>query len=76
MASNQELTAQLQALVVEVGRLAEDNRRLQAQAEGGLGAIPALVQAVTKLAAGRTDNKNRLVDNKGIGKPSSFDGSE
>ena len=69
------MTSQLQILAQEVSRLADDNRRLREATEGGIGAIPALVQAVTKLSTTRSDS-NRLVDNKGIGKPTSFDGQE
>ena len=75
MASNQELTNQLQALTAEVGRLADENRILKERTEGGIGAIPALAQAVAQLAI-RPEGLNKLVDNTGIGKPSSFDGTE
>ena len=74
-ATNQELTNQLQALTQEVARLAEDNRTLRERTEGGIGAIPALAQAVAQLAI-KPEGLNKLVDNKGIGKPSNFDGSE
>ena len=76
MATNQELTNQLQALTQEVARITEDNRLLRERSDGGIGSIPALVQAVADLAAKKPESTNKLVDNKGIGKPSSFDGSE
>ena len=65
----------MQALAQEVARLAADNQQLRQATEGGIGAIPALVQAVTKLVT-KPDHAPRLVDNKGIGKPTSFDGPE
>ncbi|CAK0860922.1 unnamed protein product [Prorocentrum cordatum] len=75
MATNEELFRQMQALTAEVQRLSEENARLQREQQGGLQAIPALVDAVTRLT-GRPDQFQRLVDTKGIGKPSVFDGSE
>ncbi|CAK0875118.1 unnamed protein product [Prorocentrum cordatum] len=75
MATNEELFRQMQALTAEVQRLSEESARLQREQQGGLQAIPALVDAVTRLT-GRPDQFQRLVDTKGIGKPSVFDGSE
>ncbi|CAK0837809.1 unnamed protein product, partial [Prorocentrum cordatum] len=75
MATNEELFRQMQALTAEVQRLSEENARLQREQQGGLQAIPALVDAVARLT-GRPEQFQRLVDTKGIGKPSLFDGSE
>eukprot|EP00959_Pyramimonas_sp_CCMP1952_P452226 9466207-Pyramimonas_sp.AAC.2 len=49
--------------------------RLWLEARGGVQAIPALVQAVTQLTA-QPSARPTLVDNKGIGKPTAFDGAE
>ena len=73
MATNEELTSQIQALTQEVARLAADNQNLRESQGAGIGAIPALVEAVSKLSASK---ESKLVDTKGIGKPNSFDGSE
>ena len=48
---------------------------MAAQAHVGVGAIPALVQAVNRFVD-RPEQHSRLVDNKGIGKPTTFDGTE
>ena len=74
-ASNEELTTMVQALAQEVRRFGEDNVRLRAHTETGLGALPALAQAMNKLIE-NPEPTSRLVDNKGIGKPTSFDGTE
>ncbi|CAK0872909.1 unnamed protein product [Prorocentrum cordatum] len=77
MATNKQLAAHLQALTAEVRRLSEDNVCLRLEAQGGIQAIPALVDAVARLAD-RPDSSQpaRLVDTEGVGKPSVFDGAE
>ena len=75
MATNEELTEQVRQLTEQVMQLTVDNQRMIAQSQGGLGAIPALVQAVNRFID-RPEQHNRLADNKGIGKPSTFDGTE
>ena len=75
MATNEELAVQLRQLTEQVMQLTVDNQRMIAQSQGGLGAIPALVQAANRFID-RPEQHNRLVDNKGIGKPTTFDGTE
>ena len=63
MATNEQLAAQLQALTVEVRRLSEDNARLRQEAQGGVQAIPALVEAVASFAdRPESSQRARLVD--------------
>ena len=77
MASNGELTAQVQSLASQMSSLQTANAALRAQAEGGLGAIPALVQAVNKFVERPEAPAHRsFVETKRIGKPSTFDGTE
>ena len=77
MATNEQLTEELQRLATEVTRLSEDSARLRQEALGGVQAIPALVEAMARLAdRSESSQRARLVDTKGIGKPSVFDGTE
>ena len=65
----------VQALAPDVRRFGEDNVRLRAHTETGLGALPALAQVMNMLIE-KPEPTSRLVDNKGIGKPTSLDGTE
>ena len=77
MATNEQLTEELQRLATEVTRLSEDNARPRQETQGGAQALPAIAEALARLAdRPESSQRARLVDTKGIGKPSVFDGTE
>ena len=60
-----------------VRRLSEGTARLRQESQGGVQAVPALVEVVARLAdRPESSQRARLVDAKGIGQPSVFDGTE
>ena len=81
MATTEQLAEQVRQLMQETRVLSDqvqaveaDNRRLRDQTEG-IAAIPELVEAIKGIVA-RPGSSNKLVDTKGIGKPSSFSGDD
>ena len=76
MATPVQLMEQMMALTQRMSVLEAENARLRAANGEGVAAIPALVEAVTRMTGRGFGSQGALVDTRGIGKPSVFDGSE